>query len=71
MKESRDLLKLVLVLSTNPDTELSHLVPDFPGQLTDPELKKLLKKEKRARFALSHQRPIINDGRRRGLAGKN
>lgn len=71
VKESSELLKLVLVLATNPDTELSHLVPDFPGQFSDPELKKLLKKEKSARFALSHQRPIISDGPQRGIAGKN
>lgn len=73
VKESKELLKLVLVLATNPDTELRHLIPDFPGrsQLDDPELLKLLKKEKIARFSLTHKRPVIGDGPKRGIASQN
>lgn len=73
VKESTELLKLASVLATNPDTELRQLIPDFPGrsQLDDPELIKLLKKEKNARYALTHKRPVIADGPRRGIASKN
>ncbi len=70
LKESAELLNLITQLSTSPETELKNLVPGFPQETREPVLTKLLKKEKKVRFTLSHHAPLFPVKARRGLTGK-
>ncbi|MES2526019.1 MAG: hypothetical protein V4598_02995 [Bdellovibrionota bacterium] len=70
VQQSLELLKLIGLLATREDTELSHLVPGFPEDTKRPELITLLQKEKKARFILAHQNDIIPRKAGRKIAGK-
>ncbi len=70
VQQSLELLKLIGLLASREDTELSHLVPGFPENTTRPEILALLQKEKKARFLLAHQNDIIPRKAGRKIAGK-
>ncbi|MFL5786136.1 MAG: hypothetical protein ACJ76H_16070 [Bacteriovoracaceae bacterium] len=69
VSQSREFLNLIATLSTDPDTDVGHVVSGFPLETTRSDLVKLVKNEKKVRFHLSHLDPIVSQSRGRKLAG--
>lgn len=70
VKQSKEFLRLIVNLSTNPQTDINHFVPGFPEKLDHPELAVLVKNEKKQRFLLAHKDPVVREISGRRIAGK-
>lgn len=70
VKLSGELQKFIVLMASNPDTEIRSLVSGIPQKGLEAELKELLKKEKKRRFTLVHSSAVIPERRTRQLAGK-